>query len=38
MIHVLWEELKKADDRVRMLRLQIEDTQGLRCGMPQGTL
>lgn len=36
MIHVLWEELKKADDRIRMLRLQIEDTQGLRCGMPQG--
>lgn len=36
MIHDLWKELRQADERIYILQLQIEDTQGLRCGMPQG--
>lgn len=36
MIHDLWKELRLTDDRIHILKLQIEDAQGLRRGMPQG--
>ena len=35
MIHDLWKELRLIDDRIHMLKLQIEYAQGLRCGIPQ---